>query len=934
MKIRYYFIGLLFLSCFASSFEAKSSAHNIDLVNQIKPNPTTRSKPTSVFSQTNLTPIKLASVQFLTDGNQLNFEVGEVDDKTKCASLGYTIPVSKCSGAQKPSYLCSSEVSLSGATDYTTNCCNSNLYTVSKADSCGNNSVALSDTCSYDRDGDNKVEKYYRCACDRSRYPYSELSGEGCGSKGSFDVNNKCVAPDAGGNLISYYTSCCPSSYKDCTKEGDHLVGQGNSCRVEDSNGNITHKYEECVCSSSYDTICPDTMLINSSDTCTDNKGKFTRDNNCESSCTQTIETNIDSYLYGNIWHCLYEKDGATLKSEESAVCTGFDREEEKEDINYYDQCAAQGYIKEKDDCYVDDLILYCPNDKSKVWCLDGKYCTGFNVGNIGGESACTIGAQKVDCQDTSRGKRCKYTYSDCNNCWYDGTYNPSAENCTNLDTSTKGDSEKCCKRGYRMENGICIVNVCDTELYPYVNQHPGRDQGEVETCYQGNPEVINTGVDVYYGYASCNSDFAAGGMWKPVGESGAEARQCICDRKNDTRGWLPFGADLYFDGNSDTTEDYIHVGFNKGAYGFQTSCTDSKGSYYGYSSCYIGSKSGETVSALAEGMCLSHSVQYNTTKYPMYKDHAHAFDHVKNVLKSVGISTIATPVKPTTNNIPDTSKVYCVNNTMHCKDGKGDESACALIKNPETQKVCENGYEEECTYCYHISNLTQENGKYKAHGKFKLIIQTYGNGGSWVFGFEQCPTTSTGGTYDYTTTWPTHGTCFKYCSVNDKSKCTLGDVLQDANGTNVGVVYRNTGSTLYVAGLEIRSDQTYEQAEKYAECYSPYPQRDTTEEEKEAGEKCDTVEKVRIENGFQHGQWALPTKDQMSDSVLQQYAMYVVYGTYLYNSFTTSTTFENSWTQTPNGSSAMYIRNCCSATTSYAKTGKRKAVPVKVIPY
>ena len=118
--------------------------------------------------------------------------------------------------------------------------------------------------------------------------------------------------------------------------------------------------------------------------------------------------------------------------------------------------------VKSKNDCFIDSLILYCPNDDSKVWCLDGKYCTGFNVA----DSACNIGANVDYCDSKDKGIRCSYKMSSCNDCWNDGVYN--AGNCSNQDTSLNGDSNKCCKLGYRMVNGICIKNTCDKTQFPY----------------------------------------------------------------------------------------------------------------------------------------------------------------------------------------------------------------------------------------------------------------------------------------------------------------------------------------------------------------------------------------------------------------------------------------------------------------------------------
>ena len=138
-----------------------------------------------------------------------------------------------------------------------------------------------------------------------------------------------------------------------------------------------------------------------------------------------------------------------------------------------------------------------------------------------------------------------------------------------------------------------------------------------------------------------------------------------------------------------------------------------------------------------------------------------------------------------------------------------------------------------------------------------------------------------------------------------------MGDVLQDANGVDVGVVYRNTGSALYVAALDVKTGQTYDQAVSYANSYVPSGSSDAN---------------------FGAGKWHLPSKTELNSSVLQQYAMYTINGTYA--KIKGSGTLESSWTSTENGTSAAYIRNCCDTTTTYAKTTGLRAIPVQVISY
>ena len=93
MRILFSIIALCFCMLFSNETRADYLYHSTYLVNKIKPNLTVRSKPTSQF-------IKLASVQFLTDGTQLKFDNKKGDVKSQCASLGYVLNVDKCSSAE------------------------------------------------------------------------------------------------------------------------------------------------------------------------------------------------------------------------------------------------------------------------------------------------------------------------------------------------------------------------------------------------------------------------------------------------------------------------------------------------------------------------------------------------------------------------------------------------------------------------------------------------------------------------------------------------------------------------------------------------------------------------------------------------------------------------------------------------------------------
>ena len=821
MKIISY--GALCAICLAQATLARAelSFHLNTSSTNIESNPPSVSKPAYT---------KYASVSFLQSETKLDFKSGEIDVKTQCASMGYVIPVSKCTGVMKPSRLCSAESSMksvAGADGYTTGCCNSNLYTALSPDACTNNSTSLNDFCYYDG------SKKYRCSCDRARYPYSNSDNTTCGMGGEFDVSDVCIAPNAQGQNINYYSGCCPNSYQECDAN-NHEVGLGKSCRVQNSKG-VVAKYESCTCASHYDTICSDGKLINVDNVCKRNGLNYTTESNCESLCTKTSETNIDDYLYGNVWHCLYENDGATLKETDEELkgklCRGISVAGENMGTyvdKAFNDCEAQGYTKSEADCFgADDAsgvytILRCPNDTSKVWCLDSKYCTGYEVYQIGKNKACNAGANISAClnYDSTKGERCKYketTYkddngntvtTDCNSCWRDGVY---VGNCQNYDDSDKGDSNHCCKLGYKMVNGICTPNVCSTQkdnggnlLYPY-RKHPGNDQGTVVKCYEAANNDL--GYDVYFGYESCNSDVTKGGLWKAADDN---PHRCVCDRTREGR-YLPFDADLFFTSNSDTTDDYKYVGYGSGIYGVQNSCTDSEGTYYGYASCYIAYGEGTTASSY--GMCLGASKSKSDRYYPYFDYYA----YVQKVITGTG-EAFNVPVY-TTN--PD--EAYCIAQYKHCRsrDGLqvlGDEEVCNLVpKDSKGNPICLTGVESGCTECYHISNLTQDsNGKYILHHKFLVEMATTLRESSkrFWFGFAQCPAGYIAGVNNWRS-------CFKRCNINNLSACNMGDILQ-VGTDDVGIVYDASGKVSVMALAKISG--TWAQAKEYAAGYYPQP--------------------------------------------------------------------------------------------------------------
>lgn len=912
MKVPYYF-GLLILLC-ANASNSYSSYLDTNLVEQIKPNPMARSKPTNNY-------LKFASVSFLQSDTKLDFKSNEIDVAKQCAMLGYTKLASSCTGNLQPSYLCSASIDRTGAEKYTTGCCNSKVYTAENTSECGNNSAALNDSCYFGREG----KRRYRCSCDRGRYPYSTKSGEGCGSLGDFNVNDTCKAPDNNGAEVTYYGSCCPSSYNECDYNKHH-VGKGNSCRIKKGES-VVVKYETCECSSSYDTICQNNAMIDASDYCLDPNvsGRIlTRDNNCESKCTQTSETNLDSEFKDKFWHCLYKKDGASVKTEEGALCDGLvrntsDPTKVETSKNYYDACMAQGYIKSVDDCYESKLILHCPNDTSKVWCLDSKYCTGYDVA---GSDYCGYknSAARVNfCGSQDKGIRCTYKDDRCNAPWNDGQKNASKISIydTQYDSAgNSGDSTVCCNRGYYMNaTGACVVNICDRDRFPY-ELYPGKDQGDLVVCYEGSNSSSTDKplYNPYYGYTKCyTKDNSDGGMWKPADDN---EHKCVCDRKDDTRGWLPFDSSLYFDTNSDASEAYIHVGFYQGYYGEQRSCTDSEGSYYGYSSCFIGSTLGTTTQN--KGMCLGASGSGNTTTTPHRNDRAQGWGYLNDTLSAAGVPTMTRPYKLLSGTTVNNSNIYCINYNTHCPNGNCSADVLALTINPDTKKTCMNGYGEDCNRCYSIANLNRDssgkpvltNGKYTAHNKFKLRMMTYDNGSSIHAGFETCPSARPLGGITATGS----GMCIKRCSKDSLSSCLPGDIVTDtAKNIDLGVMYYKDSSSAYIAGLDIKYNLQYADAAAYAASYAPNNKTYTAD------------------SRFAVGKWALPTNTQFDSTRMEQFSMYQMYTAYYYLK-KSANSMEGAWTQTAVGS-GHYTRNCCGATTVYNDTDKRHAVPVLVLP-
>lgn len=894
MKTMNYFCAAISLMIInAANSYAFYVSHDTNLV-EIKPNPT-RVEPKPAFSS-----VKLASVTFITndDASKFDFKLGNVQQQ--CAALGYPLKASSCkNGAAYAQALCSSHPDMldnAEASLYTKGCCNPDYYNTTAA--CSNNHTA--EVCvAYNG------TKYNHCGCDKGVYPFSEDAG--CPAGQVLNLANSCTET-VHGITTTYYTSCCPSAYQECDAS-NHEVGSGGFCVGKNASGELVTKYEYCGCASHYDTVCGEGKLIDVSNVCRKGGLIYTRESNCESNCTKTSETNIDDYLYGNAWHCLWAGDGALLKSEEDGLCSGYNSNNTYQE-DYYEDCKNQGYTKQSADCFNQDAMIRCPTNTSLVWCLEGNYCTNYPVGETNEGTACNISAANIDMCDNT-GKRCSYLKEECNSCWSDGTFNASrCESAEYInDTSDDGNTQTCCLRGYKLKNGLCVANVCDKDKYPY-DLNPGKDQGDLQVCYQGDTDA-SLGYTAYFGYNSCFSDKSLGGMWQQVGSSAPDNRKCACIRKNEDGGrtYLPFGLDRYFDTNSDTTDNYINVGFNQGAYGITSDCTDAEGSYYGYSSCYLGKKLGDTEATF--GMCLQYPNQGNTVQYPYRWDRGQSRTYWDRVAREalgtrtdvVGYDSTKTLALPVPVYSVDPEKSECINMYHHCKNGDktlGDAKACALVV-----PGCNLGNESECSVCFHRSNLVKKaDGTYTTHDKYKLKLNTYSNT-EMIFRFEECPAGFyKGGNY---------GSCFKYCKYNKLSECMFGDVITmdgTASGAKAGVVYYKTADKMYISAPTRKTGQTFDQALAYAAAYAP------------TGFESDTL--------FGTGKWHIAEKLEINSGILEQFSTYI-----MGSSFTaagTAMTMESSWTSTENGASAAYYRNCCDTTTTYEKTKTLNAVPVVII--
>ena len=136
--------------------------------------------------------------------------------------------------------------------------------------------------------------------------------------------------------------------------------------------------------------------------------------------------------------------------------------------------------------------------------------------------------------------------------------------------------------------------------------------------------------------------------------------------------------------------------------------------------------------------------------------------------------------------------------------------------------------------------------------------------------------------------------------------------MLQSSKGDNLGVIYKYTETSIYVAAVNIASSLTYSQAMEYAANYYP--------------------EGYENHEVFGKGKWALPTKDQISTGVINMYLYPIVNGTYTYIG-TSLYAFNDLWTQSIESEETAYIRTSNSVVVK-SMSALYASAPVIILPY
>ena len=576
MNMRFCF-GILILLCATTlNVSAGLISSGADLVDQIKPNLTTRSKPT-----TSPYP-KYASVSFLQPETKLDFNGGEPDARTMCLSAGYGMQVSSCAKQGKnSSLLCPHD------NTYTDACCDKE-YNYTADSSCSHNAVLSSSFCK--RTSGESAVKYYKCECPVSAYPYQKESDCPNGYRIDYNPAKTCEA-----NGEKRYASCMPKTYKDCSQEGivngakGGLVGSGSQGFGMLADGTVV--YEKCMCPSQFIYSDCDTFLIDESASCYNDGHYYYKAGNCYAGCSDNGSTDIDYYYKQSAMRCLFDDTGiisstAPDKQYDNVVNINFGDKDKALCTRVIDgseqvskqTCAELGYVYSEDECPdKDNLILRCPSNDKKVWCMNANGCMNYPVSG----EACNLGAKVSYCGSDQR--RCIYDDSECNRNWNAGQHNGGYG----------GSTDKCCKDGWDYINGKCVEHDCGNVayLYPYGDKYPIE---EAAANGENSITMCKSGDKVYYGYAQCKgcgygdtyTSNSCDDLWQPAADS---PHRCVC--KTDG---LPYdNVTLYTMGGA-------------GKYGVIKTCRDTEATYYGYSTCnrYYAA---QYTSGNRNGLCNNH---------------------------------------------------------------------------------------------------------------------------------------------------------------------------------------------------------------------------------------------------------------------------------------------------------------------------------------
>ena len=186
---------------------------------------------------------QIASVSFITGGEELSFPEFPDTSPEQCKNFGFTL--TSCSSGN-PVGICPYN------TAYFKECCDAR-YKYNKNECTYPNTVS----------GDSCGGKYM-CYCDRSLYPETQ-----CVSP-QIPEDDTCIEEG-----VPYYSKCiCPSNYNQKC-DGQNLQGVGEGCTQD----GVT-KYTYCECKAGYNMTCSDIGPVTPTDYCLKDGIKYY--NNCK----------------------------------------------------------------------------------------------------------------------------------------------------------------------------------------------------------------------------------------------------------------------------------------------------------------------------------------------------------------------------------------------------------------------------------------------------------------------------------------------------------------------------------------------------------------------------------------------------------------------------------------------------------------------------